>query len=451
MSGVLGLISCRKDLPDPVVSVRTADFDNSAALAWMELFLEVERFTPGYRPPVSGRTAAYIGLAGYEAVQPGMADEFNSFSGYYLGLRVPAAEPAAEYHWPACLNAAYARAFTLYFPGAPAVQQAKIFALESALNDRFSAERRQDVFNRSVAFGKQVADAVYEWSRQDIEGHEGYLNNNDPAYVPPSGHGLWQPTFPDFTPALLPNWGKVRTFAATADDRVRPPLQGDDPGSLLYVQALEVRNRVNKIRSGLSDPDTYEDNWIAEFWSDDCPILTFTPAGRWIAVANQIVQDQKVSLDIAAYTYAKLNMGLCDAGIRCWHEKYRHNVERPIDYIRRVMGDTQWNTVMCPDGTGNFFTPPFPAYPSGHATFGAVSAAILSSIYGYNYRMTDRCHEGRPEFKSTPRTFSNFYRMAEENAESRIPLGVHFRMDAEEGLELGYRVGERVNRLPWHK
>ena len=96
-------------------------------------------------------------------------------------------------------------------------------------------------------------------------------------------------------------------------------------------------------------------------------------------------------------------------------------------------------------------TPPFPAYPSGHSTFGAVAAEILNDIYGKNYAMTDRCHEGRTEFIGTPRSFKNFDAMAEENAYSRIPLGVHYRMDCSEGLRLGYQTGKAVNRLAWKK
>jgi membrane-associated phospholipid phosphatase len=194
-----------------------------------------------------------------------------------------------------------------------------------------------------------------------------------------------------------------------------------------------------------------EDKWIADFWSDDCPILTFTPAARWVAIANQVIEREKPNLSKAVETYARLGMALNDAGVRCWGEKYRFNTERPIDYIRRVQGDPHWNTVMCPDGSGNFYTPNFPAYPSGHATFGAVSAEVLSDLYGSNYSMTDRCHEGRTEFKGTPRNFNSFREMAEENAYSRVPLGVHFWMDSDAGLQLGYGIGQKVNALPWRK
>ena len=60
---------------------------------------------------------------------------------------------------------------------------------------------------------------------------------------------------------------------------------------------------------------------------------------------------------------------------------------------------------------------------------------------------TDRSHEGRTEFRGTPRTFDSLSEMAEENAFSRIPLGVHIRMDCTEGLRLGYEISDAVNDL----
>jgi membrane-associated phospholipid phosphatase len=207
--------------------------------------------------------------------------------------------------------------------------------------------------------------------------------------------------------------------------------------------------KVNKIKAG--NPEYPEDEWIADFWSDDCPTKTFTPAARWIAITNQLIEEKGARLDLAVFAYAKVGMGLNDAGVRCWHEKYRYNVLRPIDYIRQVMaGQEGWNSIMCPT-SGNFLTPNFPAYPSGHATFGGVAAEILTDLFGFNYAMTDRCHEGRVEFLSTPRSYKNFYEMAQENAYSRLPIGVHYKMDAEAGVELGYQIGRKINNLPWKK
>ena len=66
-------------------------------------------------------------------------------------------------------------------------------------------------------------------------------------------------------------------------------------------------------------------------------------------------------------------------------------------------------------------------------------------------KFTDFCHQGRTEFRGTPRSFNSFIDMSVEDAYSRIPLGVHFRMDCDEGLRLGYLAGQRVLELPWKK
>lgn len=444
---VLVFAGCQKDEVEIDLSAPTR-LDAEVALRWNEVFLELERFTPGYRPPVSARTSAYISLAAYEALIPGMADEYNSLQSHFTNLRVPTIEEGVEYHWPTVLTAVYSQSMEHFFPTAPAERLYRIYQLQDQLYAKYRQQTSQEVFNRSVVYGQEVADAVFRWSATDLVGHAAYLRNNDHTYRPPTGVGRWQPTYPDYLPALLPYWGKARTFVAGADDVAPDPLPySEDPDSELYKQALEVRDMVNEIKA----EGRAEDHWIAEFWSDDCPILTFTPAGRWVAVTNQLVERKDISLALAVEAYARVGMALADAGIRCWHEKYRFNYERPIDYIRRVQGDPHWNTVMCPDGSGNFFTPNFPAYPSGHASFGAAAAEVLTDLFGRDHSFIDRCHEGRQEFNGTPRNFNDFYQMAGENAYSRVPLGVHFRMDSEAGLELGYGIGRKVNRLPWRR
>ena len=89
--------------------------------------------------------------------------------------------------------------------------------------------------------------------------------------------------------------------------------------------------------------------------------------------------------------------------------------------------------------------------------FGGAGGRILSSVFEYNnehpgaYSFTDLCHKNRHEFIGTPRTFSSFKEMADEDAYSRIPLGVHFRMDCEEGVRMGELAAQRVLELPWKK
>jgi hypothetical protein len=440
------LASCNKTVEPPTANSRAAaEFNNAVPLAWNNLLLEVERFSPGFRPPVAARAFAYIGLATYETAVPGMPD-FKTLENQFIGLDLPEYDPNSEYHFPTAVNAAYAFISSRMFPNAPSAQASKMISLEAQFNSQFQGEVSAEVYERSRTWGRSVAQAVYDWSSTDLKGRDGFLNNTPATYVPPAGPGKWQPTYPDFLPGLLPYWGEVRTFAASIDDKCPDHLPySADPSSEFYVQALETENKVNHIKAGFIQ----EDAWIAAFWSDDCAALTFTPAARWIAVTNQLVEGENVTLEKALIAYAKVGMAINDAGVRAWGEKYRYNLLRPIDYIRLVKGNTNWNSIMCPDGTGQYFTPNFPAYPSGHATFAAAAAEVLTAEFGFDHGMTDRCHEGRSEFNGTPRTFGNFYEMAYENAYSRIPIGVHFRMDADAGLDLGYRIGRKVNNLPW--
>lgn len=437
------LSACHRD--DAPAEHLTASYDNEVVLKWNELLLEIERYTPGYLPPVSARAFGYIGLTAYETAVPGMP-AYKSLGAHFSGLQLPAAEGSDAYHYPAALNSAYATIISKLYPTAPAAQLSKLIALQTYFDTKFEAQTTAEVFGNSVAWGKSVADAVYAWSGTDAAGHEGYLHVTDPNYAPPVGPGLWQPTYPNYAPALLPHWGNVRTFAATLEEHCDNPLPfSTDESSEFYVQAKETENKVNLINQG----ENYEDKWIAQFWSDDCAALTFSPAGRWVAIASQALEITSADLAKAVVVQAKLGMALCDAGIRCWGEKYRFNVLRPVDYIRTVMGHNTWNSIMCPDGAGQFFTPAFPTYPSGHGTFGGAAAEVLTAEFGNSFAMTDNCHKDRTEFIGTPRSFNSFYEMGQENAYSRLPIGVHFRMDAEAALGLGYKIGRKVNNLPW--
>jgi membrane-associated phospholipid phosphatase len=164
----------------------------------------------------------------------------------------------------------------------------------------------------------------------------------------------------------------------------------------------------------------------------------------------EVLALEKSNLQTAVMASVKVGLALNDASVSCWNSKFTYNIERPITYINKMMNNS-WNIASLTSTGFLPSTPSFPAYPSGHSTFGGAAAEALVSVFGANYSLTDRCHEGRSDFNGKPRTFDSFYDMAAENAYSRIWLGVHWRMDCEEGLRLGYVVGRRVNALPFKK
>lgn len=426
---------------DPIKS--TKDYDSKVIQEWQDLFLQIERYAAVYRPCPAARMLGYVGLAEYEACVAGMP-EYQSIASRFSGLNVPQVELGKEYHWPTIINNVNAVLYKKFFANVQSADLFKIASLESTYNAQYSNTVPTEVYRRSKDFGVAVANAVWDYSATDKEGHDKYLDPRPTSYTPPTGPGKWQPTAPGNERAMYPYWGKVRTFAIKEEDKLaRPPLPySEDKNSAYYAQGLEVYTRTT--------PQTSEDRWIAEFWSDDVLGFTFSPPSRWVAITNEVLVAEKSNLETAIMAAVKVGLALNDASVSCWNSKFVYNVERPSTFINKIMSNN-WN-VLSLTSTGFLkSTPSFPAYPSGHSTFGAAAAEALVSVFGANYAMTDRCHEARSDFNGKPRYFESFYDMAVENAYSRIWLGVHWRMDCEEGLRLGYVVGRRVNALPFKK
>lgn len=422
--------SCAPEKAEEPAERRTA---TEVALAWNHLMLDLERHTPGYRAPVSARTFAYVEMAAYEASLPGL-EGYASLEKFFQGYhKLPPDGGDGQFCLPASLNAAYAQALRDFFPTAPTDLKKKIDRLEAGYAQSFGKTTDSQTFERSVAFGRAVSAAVWEWSATDIEGHNAFSSNYDSNYVPPSCKGCWQPAEKNPTPALLPNWGRVRPFVVRPGEvAMKAPAPFDEtPGSVFHTEAMEVFS--------VSQPLSKENSWIAELWSDDLPGLTVTPAGRWIAIANQALTEAQVPFPEVLEIYLKTSLALCDASILTWQSKYRYNVERPDTYIRRVI---------MPGWSSLHESPPFPAYPSGHSAFGGAAAEVLAAYLGERFTLTDRTHGDRQEFAGKPRTYHSFAEMAQENAASRVLLGVHYRMDCVEGLRLGKIVGQKAAALP---
>lgn len=434
--------ACRPDADlghSPFKKVK--DYNSKVVQDWQDLFLQIERYAEVYRPCPAARMLGYVGLAAYEANISGMP-QFKSLDPLYSGLHVPKAKHNREYHWAAVTNAVYAASFRKFFAQVKQADLDKIDALERRFNTEFETTCEREVFRRSKNYGIEVAHAVWDYSATDAFGHDQYLNARPTSYIPPSGLGLWQPTAPNYAKAMFPYWGKARTFAIVHRDKLaRPPLRySENKNSAYYAEGKEIYNNTN--------PQTSEHQWIAEFWSDDVLGFTFSPPARWIAIANQVIIAENSNLETAIMAAVKVGLALNDASVACWYSKYYYNIERPVGYINKFF-DPRWNVAALTSTRFLPATPSFPAYPSGHSTFGAAAAEALTAVFGDNYHLTDNCHAARTDFRGTARTFNSFYDMAEENAYSRIWLGVHWRMDCEEGLRHGYVIGQRVNQLPF--
>lgn len=454
---MLGLVlftsACKKDVSDEQSAAfkSVGQFDHQVVHDWNNLWTDLERYAAGYRPCPTANALGYVGLANYEATVAGMP-EYQSIATRYEGLSIPKTIADKEYHWPTVVNAVNQYMYERLFPAVNPSLYSRIKTLADQYEKQYLAETNQDIFLRSKNHGEAVASAVWEWMKTDVATFDGYKDpfkeNNwrDRVNQP----GAWTPTVPGPGEGMFPYWGKGRTLAIKDDQKICKPFTSyvgpfsEANNSGLYAQAIEVMSQNTPSLS-------YQTEWVGEFWSDDLLELTFSPPSRWIAIVDQVYVAEKANLEQAVVCNAKIGIALHDAAIGCWNSKFYYNLERPESYIKRVI-DPTWEPNLDNPITGDKgISPSFPAYPSGHSTFGAASAEVIASIFGYAYGMTDNCHKNRAEFSGYPRAFGSFYEMALENAWSRVPLGVHFRMDAEEGMRYGTEIGRSVNNLPWKK
>src|SRR5262249_32357500 len=156
--------------------------------------------------------------------------------------------------------------------------------------------------------------------------NDGATNFTD--YTPGTGPGQWQPTYPAYMPALLPNWATLKPFLMTSDSQFRPT----DPEGLSSNQWMTDYNQVKSLRSPTSPPRTADQTQIAKFWNDGAG--TPTPAGHWNQIALQLIQAKGgVSLFDTLKLLAELNTAMGDAAIVAWDAKYTNSFWRPTTAI----------------------------------------------------------------------------------------------------------------------
>lgn len=413
------------------------------ATKWAEMTLFITKNTPSNSPTYASRCLGYIGLTMYESIV-NSDSTCQSLSGQLDGLNyLPKPEKDKKYDYKISLNAAQATILKSIYNQTSNQNKLKIDSLEKSILENYS-EKNNDklLIERSIAYGKAVAVAIFEWSKTD-GGHRGYLKNFDKKMTHPSKLGSWKPplygqSFSHYP--LHPHWGENRTFLVQNHQIPDPKFIPYDTlsNSAYYKQFLAVYKQEKSLTQAQKE--------AAIWWGDD-PDETFTPPGHSYYLATLVIKKTNPSLIKCAETYAKVGMGVADAFINCWKWKYKFFTERPNTFIPQHI-DQRWESFW-PD-------PPFPAFPSGHAIQAAATATILSSLYGEKFSFTDSSHVGRKrdelrnvDFKA--RHFNSFWEVAEETANSRFYGGIHTPQDNEAGLEKGKVLAENIIQLKWKK
>ncbi len=277
------------------------------------------------------------------------------------------------------------------------------------------------------------------------------------------GQGFYAPDYQSVTPFALPS---ADTFQARRLD------DGTPAGRLAFLQSPEYTAAYNEVLNlggdGVTTPTsrTPEQTIIGRFWGYDGAPGVGTPPRLYNQIARVIAQQEGNTVAENARLFALINIAMADAGLSAWNTKYDDQFWRPILGIRNgdadgngaTDGDPNWKPLGAAVSNGTAgqinFTPPFPAYTSGHATFGAAAFQTLTRFYGTDHitftvvsdEFNGITHDAgsltpRPFL---PRTFHSFSEASFENAQSRIYLGIHWAFDRDEGIRCGATIADYV-------
>lgn len=300
----------------------------------------------------------------------------------------------------------------------------------------------------------------------DAAGMNADYSGPTPPFVDPLST-LWSPAPPESNAGgnmqlgLL--WGNVRPFAlASGSQFYAPPFPTPDTVDYQY-QHEEVKSVGGDGTNTLTARNN-EETEIGIYWACDGTAGVGTPPRVFMILGLHVLTQQKKSPVAILQALGRIAVSMADAGIAAWETKYRYNVWRPILGVRfvnqptNVIADPNWLCLGAPSNSNApgcvNFTPPFPAYVSGHSTFGSALFETLRFYVGDNVEFsfvspeyngkTVPCGGTAPRpFK--PRTFARLSQAEWENAQSRMYLGVHWQWDATEGELMGHKVAKYVN------
>ena len=359
---------------------------------------------PFANPPYTSRALAYLSVAQYDALVAAWnyKYKYNRAAPATVDASIrPSLPTSALPAYPsedAVVAAASYVVLKAMFPGEVPFLDAK---LAEHQNSRLWAGMNvQSDLTAGTDLGNQVAAKIMARAKTD-----GMSAANNQALTAgmiqaAKDRGLtevWVSQESPARPPMLPNFGAVSTWnfdrATLVSLRPGPPpaLNSAD-----YERDMGELTTINKSQSR-------EQARIANYWSDGAG--SYTPPGHWHRTAANAAYDAKYSEVRMARTLALVGTTLMDAGIGCWEAKYYYYYPRPQQFgMKTSVG-----------------LPNFPSYPSGHSTFSAAAATVLSTIF--------------------PEKAKDFDNEASEASSSRVFGMIHYRFDSNGGLEHGRKIG----------
>ncbi|GAA2138128.1 hypothetical protein GCM10009760_19190 [Kitasatospora kazusensis] len=423
-------------------------------LDWNDVLLQAYRNACGAAgaPGPLARAGAMMHAAIWDAVNSVSGGATPAY-GFYLGRLAAPAGASAE----AAIDYAAHDTLVDVFPAQQAAFDAALATETGYLTGTVTTQQEND----GVGVGRQAAQAM-------IAARSGDAPAFNPAYTNGTVDGAWRPT-DDKWVAATPAWGTLKPFTLSSSTQFRPPL----PAGYSSYQALLAGpeyaaqvNEVERVGSASAAPAdrSADQTQSAFFWANDQgPICdanghvttpgTYKPPGQLFQTTQTVARNENLDEFAEARLFALVGLAMTDASVTAWDAKYDTAIQlwRPVTAIQQatavaspgVVADPNWQPLST-GADGTHFTPPFPSYVSGHATFAGAWAAVMRDYFGDQVGFTAATDDAHAA--GVTRSFSSFTAAATEDAFSRLYLGVHYRWDTEQGLAAGSSVGDYAFR-----
>ena len=356
---------------------------------------------------VQARAGAIVQLAVFEAV--------NSITKKYRPYVGTISAPSGASAEAAAIVAAHRTLVTLYPANTAALDDVEATSLAAIPDGQSKGD--------GVSVGEAAAAVILALRANDGSG-------NIVPYTPGTDAGDWQPTPPAFAPALLPGWGQVTTFGVLNGAQFRLP----PPPGLCSARYARDFNEVKLVGDANSTVRPQDRTDVAHFYII-AAVQVYNPAARQVSAA------QGKTLSQNAHDFALLAMAMCDGLISSMETKYYYNRWRPVTAIRAADIDGNPNTQANTSWLPLTVTPPFPSYPSAHASAGGAARKILERIYGkdgFSVTLTS------PTAPGVVLHYTAWHQITNDIDDARIFGGIHYRYDQDGGARQGWQIGSYI-------
>jgi len=284
--------------------------------------------------------------------------------------------------------------------------------------------------------------------------HDNYERRDDVLKWTPTGPSYAAgpgPMIESFARGLFPGHGKIEPWTMKSPDQFRVP-EFLDPRSPEIAEQFDL---VRRLGGKDSTERTQDQSEIALFWEDGP--WGVTPPGHFLFIALQVMQDRGFDFLDHARHFALLGATQADASINAWDSKYTYDIIRPETAIlgrAAQFGNPDPRMKIASDWESYIPTPNFPAYTSGHSTFGAAGIEMIKLLIGTD--AVSFSHESPdqvlwPSLSGKVRYFTSLDQAAHENGWSRIYGGVHWLEDHEQADKAGRLIARHAFETMFRK